>query len=470
MKVDVFISYSSKDKTIADAICSGLEQAKIRCWIAPRDIIPGQVYGEAIVAAINNCKVTLLIYSANSNASIHVLREVERAVSRGKIVVPFRIENAKMSDAMEYFLSAPHWLDAITPPLEENISKLIMQLYKILGIEMDENSMPVIKVKEKKKKLLPIIISCCCLAIIAVAAIFYFSKKENIQSKVTHSVEKKIPVVASTVLHKNTKNDSIITKEKQIIEKVNPIKTPPIEKKIDNTILNMALAEYTGATGNIDFNKAEELFKEAAKADNPLAKMWIALLHFNGQCNFEKSVVKAATIANSVFPEVEKNAKLENDNAAYLMGIAYQKGLTVEKNDGKAAEWFAKSAEKNNPLALYSLGLMYADGQNVSKDDKKAVDLLQKAAKKGHVISMYYMGLMLKTGRGIKKDDKQSAVWFKKAAQKGHSKSMYVLGSLYEKGSGIQKDHLEALNWWKKAAKKGNKNAQSQLKGWNQTW
>ena len=470
MKVDVFISYSSKDKSIADAICSGLEQAKIRCWIAPRDIIPGQVYGEAIVAAINNCKITVLIYSANSNASIHVLREVERAVSRGKIVVPFRIENAKMSDAMEYFLSAPHWLDAITPPLEENISKLVMQLYKILGIEMDENYQPIIKIKKKKKKLIPIIVSCFFLVIIAGAAFFHVSKKDNIQIKVIQKADKEIPVVASSVHPKNTKKDSITTKEKQIIEKVEPIKAPPVVKKLDNTILNMAIAEYTGTSGNIDFNKAEELFKEAEKVNNPLAKMWIALLHFNGQCNFEKSIVKAAAIANSVFPEVEKNAELENSNATYLMGIAYQKGLTVEKNDEKATEWFTKSVEKNNPLAMYSLGLMYADGQSVAKDDKKAVELLLKAANKGNVLSMYYMGLMLKTGRGIEKNDKQSATWFNKAAQRGHSKSMYVLGSLFEKGIGIPKDHLEALNWWKKAARKGNKNAQSQLKAWNQTW
>jgi hypothetical protein len=37
---DVFISYSSKDKTVADSVCAKLEQEKISCWIAPRDILP----------------------------------------------------------------------------------------------------------------------------------------------------------------------------------------------------------------------------------------------------------------------------------------------------------------------------------------------------------------------------------------------------------------------------------------------
>lgn len=38
---DVFISYASSDKPVADAVCAALEQRGIRCWIAPRDILPG---------------------------------------------------------------------------------------------------------------------------------------------------------------------------------------------------------------------------------------------------------------------------------------------------------------------------------------------------------------------------------------------------------------------------------------------
>src|SRR5665648_437323 len=30
---DVFISYSHRDKAVADAVCAGLEAARIRCWV-----------------------------------------------------------------------------------------------------------------------------------------------------------------------------------------------------------------------------------------------------------------------------------------------------------------------------------------------------------------------------------------------------------------------------------------------------
>jgi hypothetical protein len=57
MAYDVFISHSSKDKVMADAICAGLEARGVRCWIAPRDILPGIEWTKSIVDAIANCKV-----------------------------------------------------------------------------------------------------------------------------------------------------------------------------------------------------------------------------------------------------------------------------------------------------------------------------------------------------------------------------------------------------------------------------
>ena len=52
MPHDVFISYASTDKAIADATCAKLEAQKIRCWVAPRDVLPGTEYGEAIDNAV----------------------------------------------------------------------------------------------------------------------------------------------------------------------------------------------------------------------------------------------------------------------------------------------------------------------------------------------------------------------------------------------------------------------------------
>jgi len=124
MPHDVFISYSSVDKTAADTVCSILENDGVRCWMAPRDITPGVPFAEAIIDAIKESKVFILVYSQNSNHSSQVIKEVDRAVHHGLAVITLRLEDVPMSKQLEYYISDVHWLDALTPPLEEHINRL----------------------------------------------------------------------------------------------------------------------------------------------------------------------------------------------------------------------------------------------------------------------------------------------------------------------------------------------------------
>ena len=133
MAHDVFISYSTLDKPIADAATAALEAAGIRCWIAPRDVLPGMGWGEAIVDAISDTSVMVLIFSSSSNDSSHVNREVERAVAKELPIVPFRIENVPFSKSIEFFLGEIHWLDALTPPLEAHLAELVTVVSSFLG-------------------------------------------------------------------------------------------------------------------------------------------------------------------------------------------------------------------------------------------------------------------------------------------------------------------------------------------------
>jgi TolB-like protein/Flp pilus assembly protein TadD len=121
---DVFISYANHDKQIADAVCTALEQKKFCCWIAPRDVLPGTKYAASIINAIRESKVVVLVFSSHSNKSEQVAREMERAVSLGRPIIPFRIEDVPLSREMEFYISAQHWLDATTPPLEKHLADL----------------------------------------------------------------------------------------------------------------------------------------------------------------------------------------------------------------------------------------------------------------------------------------------------------------------------------------------------------
>ena len=133
MAHDVFISHSAQDKAVADAVCAALERAAVRCWIAPRDVQPGRSFAGEITRAIGQSKAMVLIFSANSNNSQQVLREVQLAVSSHLHIIQLRIEEVRPNDDLTYFLSTPHWLDALTPPLENHLQRLVAAVQALLG-------------------------------------------------------------------------------------------------------------------------------------------------------------------------------------------------------------------------------------------------------------------------------------------------------------------------------------------------
>jgi len=143
MAHDVFVSYAHQDRTVANAVCGTLEAHGIRCWIAPRDILPGSDWGAAIIDAIQEAKAMVLIFSSNSNDSEQIKREVERTVHQGVAVIPFRIEDVLPNKTLEYFISTQHWLDALTPPLEDHLNHLAETITVLLAK------------KDRKEKPLP---------------------------------------------------------------------------------------------------------------------------------------------------------------------------------------------------------------------------------------------------------------------------------------------------------------------------
>jgi hypothetical protein len=141
---DVFISYATSDKAVADAVCSQLESIhRIRCWIAPRDVTPGASWAESIIDALDGSKIMVLIFSSNANASMQIEREVERAVHKGINIIPLRIENTTPTKTLEYFISAPHWLDALSVPLEQHINKLAASVKALLSKHATHGAPPV---------------------------------------------------------------------------------------------------------------------------------------------------------------------------------------------------------------------------------------------------------------------------------------------------------------------------------------
>ena len=151
MAHDVFISYSHRDKAVADAMCFALEESGIRCWYAPRDIAPGKTWADAIVEAIAESRVLVLIFTDFSNKSDQVVREIDQAIQNGVSIVPFKLTEAAPHGGLSYYLSTVHWLDSLSAPLETSLANLVGMTAALLETGDDGQTEQRLRAKYKGK-------------------------------------------------------------------------------------------------------------------------------------------------------------------------------------------------------------------------------------------------------------------------------------------------------------------------------
>jgi|GEM_PF-2288929 len=233
MAHDVFISYSSIDKKVADAVCSAFESVKIRCWIAPRDILVGEKWPEAISDAIDKSPIMVLIFSSNSNNSKDVSKELVLAMNAGVNVVPLRIEEVAPKGVMKYYLSDTHWIDALNPPTKKQIDDIVetisLLINKAKGTEGEqkvykkeddilpherEKEIPGKKTELSKSNRLAIIIGTFIFAaIIAAVFIVIGINRKTDKTNIAASVESEEKTVKEEIAGQAQKTEPIVTGE-----------------------------------------------------------------------------------------------------------------------------------------------------------------------------------------------------------------------------------------------------------------
>lgn len=115
----VFISYSSSNVDVAEAICETLEQNNIKCWIAPRDIRSGKNYSNEILKGIKKSKVVVLVFSEFSQASEFVRNEIDFAFSEDKEIIAYKIDDTLPEGDLEFYLKNKQWLESVSDYRDE---------------------------------------------------------------------------------------------------------------------------------------------------------------------------------------------------------------------------------------------------------------------------------------------------------------------------------------------------------------
>ena len=132
MSKEVFVSYTTPDRRVAEDVVSFLEKQGIDCFIAPRDVDPGQAYAANLMQAINNARVIVLVASDAMNRSGHVLNEIEAIINKQKPLIPFFIEDFQMNDEFCYYLSRTQRIVAYPDPVSSYYGKLLTAILPTL--------------------------------------------------------------------------------------------------------------------------------------------------------------------------------------------------------------------------------------------------------------------------------------------------------------------------------------------------
>ena len=184
MAHDVFISYAKEDKVTADALCARLEQHGIRCWIAPRDILPGRDWRVSIVEAIGSARALVLMLSANANLSSEIPKEILQATQKSLPIITFRIEDVTPAGPLSYELNSIHWLDAVTRPLERHIDSLAATLQRLLNVEAPALPFSTVPAQQTRSSIPAVVGTMLVTVIVCAGLAFWFLGRREPSSSV----------------------------------------------------------------------------------------------------------------------------------------------------------------------------------------------------------------------------------------------------------------------------------------------
>jgi TPR repeat protein len=133
------------------------------------------------------------------------------------------------------------------------------------------------------------------------------------------------------------------------------------------------------------------------------------------------------------------------------LGLCYQNGVGVKRDNAQAIEWYRKAAAKGHAGARNNLGMIYDQGVGVPRDPVKARELYVSAANAGLADAEFNLGLEFAS----EKNFVEARKWYQKAADQGHLRALNNLGNIYILGRGVPVDLELAKKYLTKPATTG---------------
>lgn len=137
--------------------------------------------------------------------------------------------------------------------------------------------------------------------------------------------------------------------------------------------------------------------------------------------------------------------------------IKYHHGIDgVDQDLKKAISLYMQAAKLGNGKALLVLGMFYDKGKVVTKNQEEAFKYYMQAASKGISEAEFNIGSMYYSGEGVEQSYSKALEWFERSASKGNPKAAFNLGGMYYNGDGIKQDESKAKYWLQVSSSNGN--------------
>ncbi|WP_428685337.1 TIR domain-containing protein [Sphingopyxis sp.] len=128
----LFVSHHSSKYEVALHVEKALARHGVDCWIAPRDVGPGDAFDTAIMKAIRDSAGVLLLFCSQSDKSPHVKRELILADSAHKAIIPLRLEEI-VPDDLAYHLASAQWIDWLEKR-DDSIARIAAKAHQLAGL------------------------------------------------------------------------------------------------------------------------------------------------------------------------------------------------------------------------------------------------------------------------------------------------------------------------------------------------
>ena len=395
-KYDVFISYSRKDKIIAEGVCGYLESNKVRCFIDYRDIPKGVNWPSVIPHAIRSSGLMLAIFSKDFNASEQTDNEISVAANRKIPVLVFRITDDSFDGTKEYYLTKSNWIEAFPEP-EKCFGELFRNVCILLGINNESSSAPVaspvisntesIKGEEYVQKGLKIL-----------------HDEDGDREMATYNFRKAAKEGHPEGEYQLGKSYYQGNGIPQSWENAMIWFKKAVEQGHPKAMKKLADIYHYGIGTERNSMRALELYIQSAEAGNGAAMKILGKVFHTGELGVQDEQ-RSSDYYERAFDVLYDQAMGENDGEAqHVLGNSYLDGDGIKQSYSQAVKMFQRSIANNYAPSYNSLAICYGSGLGVVEDSEKEFELQLKASEMGCPAAMSNLAIKYHSGNGGRKN------------------------------------------------------------------